>query len=133
MIKLAKVDAAPPFAQTRQEMAIAPPINRTSPMTLRPRYRSGRCYELAWKYLAYEARFEGWRLVHGEIISPIGDGQPMEHAWLEKEGNIYDPVFDKVFQAADYRTKYHAKATLVYSQTNAMRLGAERGHYGPWN
>jgi hypothetical protein len=61
---------------------------------LRPKYREGRCYELAYKHLERDERFSAdtWSLVHGMVISP-GDlnDQPLGHAWLE-QGDRLEPI-----------------------------------------
>jgi hypothetical protein len=66
------------------------------------RKRQGRCYELAWKMVAYDVRFSEWSLVHGEIVSPIGNGQLMGHAWLVLNERIYDPGHWRGVPAADH-------------------------------
>jgi hypothetical protein len=101
---------------------------------LRPRYRQGRCYELAFKFQSRDDRFVGWKLVHGEIVRP-GDGKSMGHAWLESAGKIYDPVFDKTYEIESYMTKFQAKAIASYSQSEAIETAMkfERPHFGPWH
>jgi hypothetical protein len=102
-------------------------------MKLRPRFRQGRCYELAWRFLVHDSRFvSSWDLVHGEITSPIGDGEPIGHAWLISQKRVYDPVSDSEWICSDYLAKYGAKPHERYSRTNAMEIGAKLGHYGPW-
>jgi hypothetical protein len=77
-------------------------------------------------------RFADWSLVHGEIVSPIGNGQPMGHAWLQHDGVTYDPVPDLMLPAADYIAKYKAAAITSYSPEEAALVGARSGHFGPW-
>ena len=98
----------------------------------RPRRRQGRCYELAWKYLMWDDRFADWSLVHGEIISPIGDDKPMGHAWLALGDLVYDPVHAMQFNALAYTAKYAAVAIARYTRRDALGLGEETGHFGPW-
>jgi hypothetical protein len=100
---------------------------------LRPKYRQGRCYELAWRYQAIDERYADWTLVHGEIVSPIGDGEPMGHAWLQQSDTIHDPVSDGKFGLQDYMTKYKAQVIACYSQREAAQIAVQNGHYGPWH
>jgi hypothetical protein len=87
---------------------------------------------LAWKYLTRDERFANWTLIHGEITSPIGNGKPMEHAWLEHQDKIYDPVHDVEFDSAEYQAKYISKAIGRYSRQEALRAALDHGHFGPW-
>ena len=99
---------------------------------LRPKRRQRRCYELAWRYLAYDNRFAEWTLVHGAISSPI-DGCPIGHAWLQKDDTIYDPAANRKSNAKDWVAAHRAKVICSYSPADAMRIGAQNGHYGPWH
>ena len=101
-------------------------------MKLKPRYRQGRCYELAWKYQSRDDRFAEWTLVHGEIISP-GDGKLIPHAWLKHRDKIYDPVHDETFDAEVYLAKYMAKPIASYSREAATKAAVDNGHFGPWH
>jgi hypothetical protein len=103
---------------------------------LKPKYRQGRCYELAYKHLERDDRFtdRNWTLVHGEVISPAEfNGQPLGHAWLQRGGRIYDPVFDREFDSLTYFAKYKANAIAAYTRAEAVRLAVAHGHYGPWH
>ena len=99
---------------------------------LRPKRRQHRCYELAWRYLAYDDRFAEWTLVHGAISSRI-DCDPIGHAWLQKDDTIYDPVTNRKSDLLDWVAENGAKAICSYSHAEAMRIGGESGHYGPWH
>ena len=101
---------------------------------LRPKYRSGRCYELAWRYLIFDERFAdgGWLLVHGEIVSPIGSGLPIQHAWLSGPKGVFDPVSNRYFDSAEYETRYSARENTTYAREEARKVGLDAGHYGPW-
>ena len=101
-------------------------------MRPRPRYRRGRCYELAWRCLAYDERFALWDLVHGEIVSPIGNGDRIGHAWLANDQQVYDPVSNHVFDWSDYLKKYKARAIARYRAHDAMLVSGQHHHYGPW-
>jgi hypothetical protein len=103
-------------------------------MKLRPRNREKRCYELSFLHLCTDERFNdgSWSLVQGEITSK-GTGLPYGHAWLISDrGRVYDPVHNKEYSGADYEIEFKAVALNTYSLKEAERMGAERGHYGPW-
>jgi hypothetical protein len=77
---------------------------------LRPKNRQKRCYNLAWRYLCTDERYnEGsWSLVQGEITSKIS-GIPLGHSWLiSSTGRAYDPVHNEQYSSADYTTKFNA-------------------------
>lgn len=90
--------------------------------------RSGRCFELGYRALE---RCEGWVLVHGEVMGPLGS--PMTHAWLEADDRAYDPVLHVVMARAEYGERFAAREfgrwnTFVDAQMEVARCG----HYGPW-
>ena len=103
-------------------------------MKLRPRFRQGRCYELAWRFLVHDSRFvSSWDLVHGEITSPIGDGEPIGHAWLISQKRVYDPVSDSEWICSDYLAKYGAKphediAALTPWRSEQSLVTTDLGH-----
>jgi hypothetical protein len=99
---------------------------------LRPKCRAGRCYELAWRYLAIDDRFPDWRLMHGAVVSPIATNL-VGHAWLEHNGKIYDPVLNRECNVQAYYAKYRAKMIASYSRDEALSIGATNGHDGPWD
>jgi hypothetical protein len=97
-----------------------------------PRRREGRCYELAFRYLRSDERYEkGWDLVHGEIDS--GDG-PIGHAWLVRQDGemIYDPVLGEEFATATYWLRFDVAEKRRFSGGEAARCLVKFGHYGPW-
>lgn len=103
---------------------------------LKPKYRQGRCYELAYKHLERDDRFTvgNWTLVHGEVISPANlNDQPLGHAWLQHGDRIYDIGFDREFDSQTYFGKYKAKTIASYTRAEAFRLILAHGHYGPWH
>src|SRR5258707_1976305 len=103
-------------------------------MKLRPRNRKKRCYELSWKYLVYDERYNDgtWSLVQGEVTSDIS-GVPHGHAWLVNgQGCVYDPVLNKKYACKDYAADFDAIPLATYSLGEAARVGCDRGHFGPW-
>lgn len=102
-------------------------------MKLRPRNRQKRCYELAYLYICTDERYSvGWSLVQGQITSET-TGLPYGHAWLVSDaGRVFDPVKNQEYGRAEYEMEFKAEAMTVYTLKEAERIGAERGHYGPW-
>jgi hypothetical protein len=105
-------------------------------MRLRPRKRAGRCYELAYRYLMMDERFSerssdtDWLLVHGEVNGP--DGTRIGHAWLEREGEIYDPVGDEFLPKVQYRMRFAVKNIRKYSRLEVAEAVLACNHLGPW-
>jgi len=103
-------------------------------MMLRPRKREKRCYELSWRYLVYDDRYNdsSWSLVHGEVTSNKS-GVPHGHAWLvDGQGRVYDPVLNKKYSCKDYAAKFDASPLATYSLHEAASCGSDLRHYGPW-
>lgn len=91
------------------------------------RKRLGRCYELA--YLTQQDNPD-WTLVHGEVDD--GHGRTIGHAWIEKEDEVYDAVFDSVFSKASYRLERWAVVFEEYTRTEAALLLVKTNNTGPW-
>jgi hypothetical protein len=98
----------------------------------RPKVRSaeGRCYELAWRTLFSLPEPAGWLLVHGEVNGP--SGSRVDHAWLERDGAIFDPVLNASMTWERYRRIYGASDGTRYTSDQAAHQLLEEGHYGPW-
>jgi hypothetical protein len=100
---------------------------------LGPGDRQGRCFELAWKHQNRDERFFfGWTLVHGTVVSRIGDGNRIAHAWLQLDDTIYDPVFDRTFDRDSYTAEYQAEPITQYTPEEAIRAALAHAHFGPW-
>lgn len=103
-------------------------------MKLRPRNRQRRCYELSWRFLVCDERYNdgSWSLVQGEVTSDI-TGVPYGHAWLVGDnGRVYDPVRNKTYNCEQYAVEFDANQLATYSLEEAMRVGSDHRHYGPW-
>jgi hypothetical protein len=103
-------------------------------MKLRHRKREKRCYELSWRYLIHDERYNDgtWSLVQGEVTSDIS-GVPHGHAWLvDGQGRVYDPVLNKKYTCKDYAAEFDANPLATYSLQEAASTGSRFCHYGPW-
>ncbi len=96
---------------------------------VRARKRVTRCYELAGRGLLSAGGNSPWDLVHGTIQGKEG---LLGHAWLERDGIVYDPVADFLFAARDYRRIRRARTIRRYSAIEAIKTMAESKLYGPW-
>jgi hypothetical protein len=97
------------------------------PSLQRHRRRGGRCYELAFSGILNDGT---WSLVHGQVSGP--NGVPMGHAWLERDGQVYDPVLNRQLPLLEYRDRYGAVCEAQYSQREAAERMLEARHSGPW-
>jgi hypothetical protein len=91
--------------------------------------RHGNCYKLALLGCLHGG--ENWTLVHGETVGPLGISR-MNHAWLERDGWVYDPVLDRVWPWAVYARISCAVPISRYSHAEAWQLAEDTGHCGPW-
>jgi hypothetical protein len=101
-------------------------MNAAAKRRRRYRLRSGRCYELAGKYLLDDPT---WTLVHGTARGR--DGR-IGHAWLVRGDTVYDATLDKSFARADYVARYAANEVTTYRAIEAARAMLVSGHWGPW-
>jgi len=97
----------------------------------RHRQPAGRCFPTA----AQEARERGGEIVHAIITHPWAGhettGKPFWHAWVERDGLVYDdaqhrmPIakFYELFQPKDVRRYSHYEANTCMLRTR---------HHGPW-
>jgi hypothetical protein len=93
------------------------------------RTRVGRCFELAYRGL-WQDESGKWQMVHGYVRGPWG--YQIEHAWLLRGDEVYDPVHDEVFTAAEYSAKYAAEPVRLFSLEEAAAMASKAGHYGSW-
>jgi hypothetical protein len=65
--------------------------------------------------------------VHGVILDFIG------HAWLERNGVVYDAVKDREESAAAYYARSRAVVERRYAKIEACEHMARTGSWGPWH
>ena len=106
-------------------------VMRETPSCLRRvRKRQGRCYELASRVVLREPG-SGRTLIHGHLHAKV-PSVPYSHAWLERDGEVYDPVQDLWFSITQFVMMYEAVIDHSYSAKEAAVAVAEHGHHGPW-
>jgi len=92
--------------------------------------RLGRCYELSGKYVMHH---DGWELVHGLLVNPFASGHPkMEHAWVEKGNEVFDPVMHKIWPKDVYYSLFKVKVHKKFSQREVFQITDKTGNWGPW-
>lgn len=94
---------------------------------IRPRNRQHRCFELAGRYQLDDPT---WTLVHGVIESEIR-GIPIAHAWLKRDGWVFDPVRNESMPESEYLDRFAASEVGAFSSREAARKTAELGYWGP--
>jgi hypothetical protein len=57
----------------------------------------------------------------------------IDHAWLERDGTVYDATTDRLYSFAEYETLFRAAVRVRYTVKEAARRVVESGHYGPWS
>jgi hypothetical protein len=95
---------------------------------LRPRNRAGRCFELSGRYQIDDPT---WTLVHGTLYSAEFD-ICYGHAWLKRDGWVYDAVQNETFCAEEYATRFGAEEIGSFSYREAARAVLDSGRWGPW-
>lgn len=102
--------------------------------------RLGRCYELSGRYVV-EHPSEAAILVHGTVINPFKNklhttGEKLlpkiDHAWVEVDGDIYDPVMDITWQKNVYEDFFKAETTKKYTYRELLPILDKEGNWGPW-
>ena len=88
--------------------------------------RVGRCYELSYK----EMRRGAWdHLAQGYLHY---QGACIHHAWLERGGAAYDPVFDAEFPKEAYYGLFRAEDVILYTPKQACEQALKTRSAGPW-
>ena len=113
-------------------------VEPTEKMAVRDRGRVelGACFKNAANYLV-EHDLADARLVHGTVSilqakSADGAGVPIDHAWVECGGVVYDGVQRQFYDKADYYEKMRAAARRAYSREDALVNMLKHKHFGPW-
>lgn len=89
--------------------------------------RDQRCYEIAMHIVSDNPSA---RLIHGTIN---GKGGRIYHAWNEIDGNIYDPVLDKLYSPSEYHERFNPKVIKEYASQEAIWENLRSNHYGPYH
>jgi len=93
--------------------------------------RLGKCYELSWQYINYsDGRKEDIQLVHGYLTAR---GKTIDHAWIEENGEVFDPVLNQRFKREQYYSLYNIEPIKFYTYEEAIENAETYRVYGPWH
>lgn len=92
------------------------------------RKRTRRCYELSARG---QMRAPDWTLVHGACRHDLGF--EFGHAWLERDGQVYDAVRDEFMPLAEYLERAGARRIVSYTNIEAVQQMLAQNVYGPWD
>ena len=93
--------------------------------------RVGRCYQLAG---VFQQDNPGWVLVHADLYQSGGPyaGTPIDHAFVEHEGVVFDPVLGTFMPLPEYYAIYGVTNARRFDHVTAARLRLKENHWGPW-
>jgi len=93
--------------------------------------RTGRCYELAG---VFQQNNEAWTVVHAITRPPVGPwaGKDFDHAFAERDGVVFDPVFAEFFPLEEFYAIYGVTDARKYDSKTAARLLLKENLWGPW-
>jgi len=94
--------------------------------------RLGQCYVLSGRYILGN---DNAILVHGTINGIRWTGKDFNnpHAWIEENGEVYDPVMDWRLPIDAYYGMMQAKPLKKYDSEQASINMLNYNHWGPWD
>ena len=74
-----------------------------------------------------------WKIVHG-TVNGTGEhaGTRIPHAWLEKQGMVYDAYYEMFVTKAEFYRARGAKVGLEMAYKPAYEIMLMKQSYGPW-
>lgn len=74
-----------------------------------------------------------WKLIHG-TVDGVGEfaGMRTPHAWMEKQGMVYDAHFEMFMTKAEFYRARGAKVSIEMSYRPAHEMMVLKQSYGPW-
>ena len=74
-----------------------------------------------------------WKIIHG-YVNGVGEfsGQVVPHAWLEKQGMVYDAHNEMFLTKAEFYRARGAMVDLEMAYKPAHEMMIMKGSYGPW-
>lgn len=91
------------------------------------RRRGGWCYTLAGMGAMLHP---SWTLVPG--MGRATDGGITGHAWLQRNGWVFDAVLDRAFELHKYLPRFRAIELGQWQGAQVAAEKAKHGHWGPW-
>jgi hypothetical protein len=94
--------------------------------------RIGQCYQLAGGYVIDHPNAI---LVHGTFngVRFTRIYFDNNHAWVEENGEVFDPVMDCRFPKEDYYELFHATIQAKYTHDEVCHLTLQTEHWGTWH
>lgn len=100
--------------------------------------RLGLCYELSGRYVSGHPNSE---LIHGSVTNRIPnmlkgimeETKTLEHAWVEYNNIVFDPVIGQEYQKEVYYALFEAKVIERYNYEEVLKITLKDGNWGPWN
>ena len=93
--------------------------------------RLGKCYELSYQFVTSNYDY---LLVHGIITgNKFGTNKSLDHAWVEKNGEVYDLVTDIIMPKEVYYNLHSVEVIAIYTAQEAMKQALKSGTYGAWD
>lgn len=91
----------------------------------------GMCFQFAMRLgkLLFRESNEQARVVHG-TVKPMD--KRFHHAWVEKDGMIYDNNVPEGMPRKDYYSTFHPRKQRAYTPEQTVVNCLRNGHYGPW-
>lgn len=90
--------------------------------------RLGDCYALVGRE---SMEMSDGFVIHGHVENPYGEG--VDHAWIEKDDKVWEPVTNSWFDKADFeylfRPVEHSRYTIQEARENML----ETENFGPWD
>ncbi len=96
--------------------------------------RLGQCYVLAGHCVCVIDDHPNAMLVHGTINGKFFTGIDFDnpHAWVEENGEVFDPVWNRWFSKETYYLLVNAKVISTYDHEAALKNMFVFEHWGPW-
>jgi len=96
--------------------------------------RTGRCYELAGRWQLQHDDDEAL-LVHGHISNRHSEVNypELNHAWITKGDQVWEPTTDKWIDKGAFYALYHAQEYAVYTHEELLLKLARTQNWGPWD
>jgi predicted transcriptional regulator len=98
----------------------------------------GECFSYAWKKVASDPES---KLIHGTVTDPWS-GKSYPHAWVEKDGIVYDwqtmevgtsKYGKKGWPVKEFYEAFTPTNVRAYTHSEALQKGVAEKQYGPWD
>jgi len=93
--------------------------------------RQGNCFQLSAQF---QMDNPDWVVTHATLYPRLGNfaDKIYFHSYNEKDGVIFDPVFNEFYDSGKYEKYYSTTDKRSYTQKQSMKHMLKTGQYGPW-